>query len=330
MLLFGCHYGILVPATLLLPACVLQVTLLASGRLMYTGPTDDLVPWFKSLGYYHDLQEHGVASDWALDLVALGFTKPDHLQDTAATTAVVDAPAGTDEQQSEVQHQGSVRYRGVGLAPPPAAATNTPQLQRQPSMMSSQQELVTAADAFLKKLQKEHPEWFNGCYDASAASAGATGASTSTTGAVYGAPAFGPNSSPPLRGPITQGWWKDTIPPTQPLRRALADGQHQHTAHDVADDVAGDRDVQHPQQAMQQKLNAATAQVETAAVVDDAGPFAQRRTQQSLLVTEHEKPGLFSRIMTALHKYRALLWRELLITTRWGCLLVTPCNLDDS
>eukprot|EP00878_Enallax_costatus_P012559 GHUV01013117.1.p1 GENE.GHUV01013117.1~~GHUV01013117.1.p1 ORF type:complete len:585 (+),score=193.17 GHUV01013117.1:274-2028(+) len=279
---------------------------------MYTGPTDDLVPWFKSLGYYYDLQEHGMASDWALDLVALGFAKPQHHPDAAAAAgAVVDAPAGTDEQQQNVQHQGSVRYRGVGLTPPPVAASSQ-QLQRQPSMMSSQQELVTAASKFLEKLQLEHPEWFSGCYDASAASAGPTGASTSTTGAVYGAPGVVPDSSPPLKGPSPRSWWKDSQPPTQ---RGSVDGQHQLAAIDTSDDVVGDQDIEQ-QQAIQQKLDAATAQVETAVGMDDAGPFGQRRTQQNLLVSEYERPGFFSRALTAFHKYRALLWRELLITTR--------------
>jgi len=52
------------------------VTLLASGRLAYTGPRDGLVEWFGSLGYPYDPTLHGVASDWALDLVAIGFHKP--------------------------------------------------------------------------------------------------------------------------------------------------------------------------------------------------------------------------------------------------------------
>lgn len=35
-----------------------------------------MVPWFSSLGYVFDSDQHGVASDWALDLVAVGFAKP--------------------------------------------------------------------------------------------------------------------------------------------------------------------------------------------------------------------------------------------------------------
>lgn len=54
-----------------------QVTLLANGRLMFHGPREDLTPWFDSLGYTHDPDRDGVASDWCLDLVAVGFAKPE-------------------------------------------------------------------------------------------------------------------------------------------------------------------------------------------------------------------------------------------------------------
>jgi hypothetical protein len=43
---------------------------------MFHGVCDDLVPWFGHLGYAYDASQHGVASDWALDLVAIGFHKP--------------------------------------------------------------------------------------------------------------------------------------------------------------------------------------------------------------------------------------------------------------
>lgn len=48
---------------------------MASGRLMYTGPTERLVPWFHSLGYTYDPEVQGTTPDWALDLVSLGFEK---------------------------------------------------------------------------------------------------------------------------------------------------------------------------------------------------------------------------------------------------------------
>jgi hypothetical protein len=41
-----------------------QVTLLASGRLMYHGPREGITAWFGSLGYNYDPNLHGVPSDW--------------------------------------------------------------------------------------------------------------------------------------------------------------------------------------------------------------------------------------------------------------------------
>jgi ABC-type multidrug transport system ATPase subunit len=53
------------------------VTLLASGLLVYHGPTAGLVPWLSGeLGYVYDPALHGLASDWALDLVTVEFEKP--------------------------------------------------------------------------------------------------------------------------------------------------------------------------------------------------------------------------------------------------------------
>ena len=62
------------------------VTLLANGRLMYYGKTDGMVPWFGRLGYHYDPALHGVASDWALDLVAVGFSKPARYYGETMTT----------------------------------------------------------------------------------------------------------------------------------------------------------------------------------------------------------------------------------------------------
>jgi hypothetical protein len=54
----------------------LQVTLLASGLLIYHGPTSGMVPWLSGqLGYSYQPAAHGLASDWALDLVVVEFAK---------------------------------------------------------------------------------------------------------------------------------------------------------------------------------------------------------------------------------------------------------------
>lgn len=55
---------------------IAQITLLASGRLIYYGETNGMVPWLSELGYVYDPAINGVPSDWALDLVAINFEKP--------------------------------------------------------------------------------------------------------------------------------------------------------------------------------------------------------------------------------------------------------------
>jgi hypothetical protein len=62
----------------LLPPFPLQVTLLSSGYMMYSGEREGLVPWFtQGCGYPYDPPMHGLASDWVMDLVNVGFTKPE-------------------------------------------------------------------------------------------------------------------------------------------------------------------------------------------------------------------------------------------------------------
>lgn len=56
----------------------MQVTLLSSGYMMYSGEREGLVPWFtQGCGYPYDPPMHGLASDWVMDLVNVGFTKPE-------------------------------------------------------------------------------------------------------------------------------------------------------------------------------------------------------------------------------------------------------------
>jgi len=57
--------------------CMLQVVLLSMGRMMYSGEREGLVPWFEKCGYRYDPAMHGLASDWVMDLVNIGFSKPE-------------------------------------------------------------------------------------------------------------------------------------------------------------------------------------------------------------------------------------------------------------
>eukprot|EP00878_Enallax_costatus_P000100 GHUV01000134.1.p1 GENE.GHUV01000134.1~~GHUV01000134.1.p1 ORF type:complete len:870 (+),score=236.10 GHUV01000134.1:1054-3663(+) len=57
-----------------------SVTLLSMGHLMYFGPREDLVTWFTDgCNYPYDPKMHGLASDWVMDLVNIGFKKPESL-----------------------------------------------------------------------------------------------------------------------------------------------------------------------------------------------------------------------------------------------------------
>lgn len=67
----------IIPTSLRL-RCRVQVTLLSSGYMMYSGEREGLVPWFADgCGYPYDPAMHGLASDWVMDLVNVGFTKPE-------------------------------------------------------------------------------------------------------------------------------------------------------------------------------------------------------------------------------------------------------------
>jgi hypothetical protein len=121
---------------------------------MYTGPTDDLVTWFSSLGYYYDPETHGMASDWALDLVSLGFTKPgnQHQQQPASPASI----HATASQQQQLKH----RNRSVQLRAAAAESSSSSKQQRASFLMTSKQELTDAADSFLVHLEQQHPDWF--------------------------------------------------------------------------------------------------------------------------------------------------------------------------
>jgi hypothetical protein len=87
---------------------VLQVSLLACGRLMYHGVRADIAPWFASLGYE---RLHGDESDWLLDLVATGFDKPQRLYGNALMQQQEDV-----EQAAEAFKASYLQVGHVALA----------------------------------------------------------------------------------------------------------------------------------------------------------------------------------------------------------------------
>jgi len=251
---------------------------MANGRLMYTGPTDELTKWFVSLGYDYDPGTHGMASDWALDLVSLGFTKPQQ---------------GTQQQHEQPEEglaaaatsggHGSMRFRGLAsVASGSRALQGLSSMRFQQAqqdsppkvcMMSSKQELSDAAAAFLRNLRVLHPEWFAGPQGADfAPSANGDGSSS---------PGLAPiRVKEPAEGP-TATLGDDTAASPFILQDNLDDGM-QGPAH-------------------------------------GQGGQLQLTSTEVLEQRKDGDVGLMHSIRGGWRKYTALLWRELLITTRWVC-----------
>lgn len=115
---------------------------------MYSGTTDDLVPWFNSLGFSYRPTVHGLVPDWALDLVSLGFS---NCEASNATANYSNGSASKDPTQA-------------------AAVATQQHLQLQCTVANnitagfgevcSSDPLAAAADAFLWHLRDQQPEWF--------------------------------------------------------------------------------------------------------------------------------------------------------------------------
>lgn len=54
-----------------------QVTVLSEGYTLYFGAPSQAVDWFSgNLGYSYQPQQDGAVSDWLMDAVSVGFSKP--------------------------------------------------------------------------------------------------------------------------------------------------------------------------------------------------------------------------------------------------------------
>ena len=65
------------PSCQVMTYCFMQVILLSEGHVLFSGPPGSAVPWFSSLQYEYLPERDGNVSDWLLDLVSVGFTKPE-------------------------------------------------------------------------------------------------------------------------------------------------------------------------------------------------------------------------------------------------------------
>lgn len=285
-------------------AVLLQVTLLANGRLMYTGPTEDLTRWFTSLGYHYDAAEHGMASDWALDLVSLGFAKPQQ-----GTRQQQEGPdhrePETDDSDDNCSVQpasilptraSSSRFRGLasvasGNMSLPAGIVGSRRHQQQQAttskccMMSSRQELNEAAAAFLQRLRALHPDWFISAEDAALQKInGAGGMSTGSSGQ---------GGLSPIK--VHRG--SAQVPAGQADAAAAAEA----AAADVDESPFMQQTVLDPLAQDPMQAHGGQLQLTPTAVLEQG----QDRHQ-----------GLWNTVYGGWRKFTALLWREALITTR--------------
>ncbi|KAF6258116.1 hypothetical protein COO60DRAFT_1520342 [Scenedesmus sp. NREL 46B-D3] len=321
-----------------------QITLLSSGRLMYTGPTEQLVPWFTSLGYAYDHELHGMASDWALDLVSLGFTKPQQDEEDGAAapapagehTAVLQAADqkngsassrmnGSMGGQSDVARSGSVYYSMTGSS--------------NGCMMTSKQELNEAAAAFIAQLQQTQPEWFSErralvsvvvpsgatARPPLTASAGvhANGRASAASEEPAGASTQPPQGTPPAR-PSASRWYlpadAQAAAPydAQPYSCESPKSEHSATSSRVLmrDQVPSSAAAP----AAAGPASKAGKPKKALSLVQEASPFIEQQGMGTagapVGLEGRQRLGLWMRLLWALAKYRALLWRELLITTR--------------
>lgn len=97
-----------------------QVLVLSEGYQLYNGPPNEALNWFsKCLGYTFWPGQQGAESDWLMDLVSVGFSKPQSLTGASMTSRsdVVKASALCQA------HAQKVRVSGQRLCACDSAAT---------------------------------------------------------------------------------------------------------------------------------------------------------------------------------------------------------------
>ena len=84
---------------------------------MFSGTVRDAVPWFtQKLGYDFDPAVSGIASDWLMDLVSVGFNKPKEFYGQSLNSiADVDAAAEKFRQEYEKDVDGDDGWKTIQL-----------------------------------------------------------------------------------------------------------------------------------------------------------------------------------------------------------------------
>ncbi|WIA12817.1 hypothetical protein OEZ85_006447 [Tetradesmus obliquus] len=104
------------------------VTLLSMGRLMFYGPREEMSPWFsEGCGYPYDPRMHGLVSDWGMDLVNIGFKKPESLFGRMMNTLEeLDTAADAFRKRYLAGQNGLTAPAAAARGAPPPAGSPTP------------------------------------------------------------------------------------------------------------------------------------------------------------------------------------------------------------
>jgi hypothetical protein len=177
---------------------------------MFHGAPDDLVTWFDHLGYKYDPAAHGVASDWALDLVAIGFQKPVQLYGHSITSMEQLQAASVQFVSNYKSMSGAVLYRGGSE-----------------SMMIGTKSLKHRVRARMQKYSGVHPlpaaqqqpglQVYVGAHSNTAGSINSSEAGSPQASSVIGDPVGGPLAGDAAGSPVSMlaadsvyatGWWR--------------------------------------------------------------------------------------------------------------------------
>ena len=105
-----------------------QVLVLSEGYQLYYGPPNEAINWFsKCLGYTFWPGQQGAESDWLMDLVSVGFSKPQSLTG-ASMTSHSDVVKASELWQAQAQ-----KVRALGQRVCACDSTITTETGRSPT-----------------------------------------------------------------------------------------------------------------------------------------------------------------------------------------------------
>lgn len=179
---------------------------------MFFGAPDDMVPWFDQLGYKYDPAAHGVASDWALDLVAIGFQKPVQVFGHSITTMEELQMASVQFVASYRDVSGAVLYRGgsqsMMIGPKSLKHRVRARMQKSYGMQALPSGAQQQAEPGLQVYVGSHNGSSSGTSSASSAVGSLPGSGKIVVGDPVGGASGSLVSKAASEGVYATGWWR--------------------------------------------------------------------------------------------------------------------------